>query len=229
MGPLTIQILILVASFLIYRILKSGFDSWKSILIDFGIVIFLFGLQYYLQNKQNENNISELEKQDLFPSGAISSLVGANFPNKIANKIQNVFAKKLSTQVPKNADISPRPTQGSYVELSDSTYFEPMEKRILSFSPKFEQGNLNLYDKNGFNIKEDGFYMIQLNCQTDIIPYHAKLSILGSKNQIQKSVHDGENNFVVHLYANDKIHFEIENIKSEVMLLENTSMYMIKL
>jgi len=256
MGPLTIQILILVATFLFYRVLKSGFDSWRSIIIDFGIVIFLFWLQYYLQSKQNSNynHTDDFETTEspglqkdtnnVFPSGSISSMIGATFPAKIASKIQESFpvhsANPLSNSIfgmnnsfssssKKPLPVTPRPTQAAFLKLNESIYFEPMEKKIIKFNKKFEQGGQQLFQNDKLYVKENGIYMIQIDCQTDIVPYHVKLSILGEKNQIHKSVHEGENSFVVHLNGEDKIYFEMENTKSDVMLLDETSMYVIKL
>lgn len=249
MGPLTIQILILVATFLFYRVLKSGFDSWRSIIIDFGIVIFLFWLQYYLQSKQNSNyhnsedaegnTLYEMPKEtSVFPAGSISSMIGATFPAKIASKIQEAFPVHTASNSffgpnaslsKKNLPVTPRPTQAAFLKLNESIYFEPMEKKIIKFNKKFEQGGQQLFQNDKLHVKENGIYMIQIDCQTDIVPYHVKLSILGEKNQIHKSVHEGENSFVVHLNGEDKIYFEMENTKSDVMLLDETSMYVIKL
>ena len=223
MGPLTIQILILIASFLFYRILKSGFDSWKAILLDFGIVLFLFGLQYYLQSKQQNTASNETT---MFPSGSLSTLLGVSFPSKIETDLTTSL-NNLASNV--NNSNSSKTTKGTYLVINDSIFLESNEKRMISFVKKFEQGDTNLFQNNLINIRENGFYLIQLTCQTDIVPYHAKLSLVGSKNQIQKSIHDGENNFIVHLVGEDFVYFEIENTKSNVMLLDNTSMYFIKL
>jgi len=256
MGPLTIQILILVATFLFYRVLKSGFDSWRSIIIDFGIVIFLFWLQYYLQSKQNsyhqssenslETNGTIQKENNVFPSGSISSIIGATFPAKIASKIQQAFPVHTANPISNSffdtssifstnntskapLTVTPRPTQAAFLKLEESVFFEPKEKKMIKFTKKFEQGSQDLFRNHILNVKENGIYMIQIDCQTDIVPYHIKLSILGEKNQIHKSVHQGENNFIVHLNGEDKVYFEIENTKSDVMLLDETSMYVIKL
>jgi hypothetical protein len=215
MGALTLQIMILVASFLFYRILRSGFDSWKAILIDFGIVLFLFGLQYYLQKKQEKSDDNE---EIMFPAGPISSFFGANFPSKIAS-IQPKESKKNH--------ICTREDYGCYLKLNTDTFMDPMERKILTFQD--EIGKQKIWKNNQYHIKDEGFYIIQLSCDTDIVPYHAKLTIRGSKNHLHKPIHDGENSFIIHLKGEDKISFEIENANSNVMIHDTTTLYVIRL
>lgn len=211
MGPLTLQIMILVASFLFYRILRSGFDSWKAILIDFGIVIFLFGLQYYLQKKQEKTNI-----ENIFPAGPLSTFFGANFPPKIATPF-----------LTKTDNVSIRPEYGCYLQLSNDIFIEPMKRKTLYFNDKLSRKDI--WKNNQFQIQQNGFYIIQLTLDTDIVPYASKLSIVGKKNQIDKSIHDGENSFIIYLNAEDKVQFEIENPKSDIMIHDTTTLYIIKL
>lgn len=218
MGPFTIQIMILVASFLFYRILKSGFDSWKAILIDFGIVLFLFGLQYYLQTKQKNNS----DDQSMFPAGPLSTFFGTSFPSKIA----------LDTFMP---PVSPRPLEnsedqryGCYLQFKDHLFMNPKEKKIIEFNNKIESRYWKP-DQNQFHVKDSGFYMIQMTCDVDNIPYSAKLSLKGKINNIDKTIHDGENSFVVYLKGQDELQFEIENLKNNVMIQDTTTLYLIKL
>jgi hypothetical protein len=243
MGPLSLQIMILVASFLFYRILKTGFDSWKAILIDFGIVVFLFALQYYLQRNQEKSNINET----MFPAGTLSSFFGASFPSKIATK----------HQVEKN--ISTRPEYGCYLQLSSDTFIDSKTKRILHFTDKIHPQsssnpelkiqslalnlvqeitsgrwsgtakNQDIWNDQKFNVKNDGFYIVQMTLDTDIIPYSSKLSIRGKNNRIDKTVHDGENSFIVYLKGNDNVHFELENSNHNIMLHDTTTLYIIQL
>jgi hypothetical protein len=207
MGPLTIQIMILVASFLFYRILKSGFDSWKAVLIDFGIVAFLFGLQYYLQKNQKNNS----EDQTMFPAGPLSTFFGTSFPSKIA----------MDELLP---SITPRPVEvlkyGCYLQLKDHLFMDPKQKKILHFDNKMEdrvkfvnEGKDHhsicpMYGNHKLHIKESGFYMVQMSCDVDQVPYSAKLSLKGSKNQIE---------------------IELENLKNNIMIQDTTTLYLIKL
>jgi hypothetical protein len=229
MGPLTIQIMILVASFLFYRILKSGFDSWKAILIDFGIVLFLFGLQYYLQKNQVKSNSNN---ESMFPAGPLSTFFGTSFPSKIA----------MDDLLP---TITPRPMEtsryGCYLQLKDHLFMDPKQKKILHFDNKIEnQVKFSSDGKNHsiicpmnsdhkLNIEESGFYMVQMSCDVDQVPYSAKLSLRGSSNDIDKTVHDGENSFVVYLKGEDQIEIELENLKNNIMIQDSTTLYLIKL
>jgi hypothetical protein len=242
MGPLTIQILIVVASFLFYRILRSGFDSWKTIIIDLGVVLFLFGLQQYLQR---QNSVKDTEFPEPF-SEFFKKTFGAKL-DALENKYQisnrpdtgNGTGRGETSNGTGNGtgrgETSNGTSNGTYLEMEDSLFLEPRQRQTLRFIKKYEQGNLVSMVPNNQNgphilsIEEDGFYMIQISCFVDTIPYYANLSIIGSKNRIEKSIHNGENNFVVHLIGSDKIYFEIENTKSKVMILENTSIYIIKL
>jgi hypothetical protein len=196
MSPLVIQIMILIASFLFYRILRQGFDSWRALLIDFGVVIFLFGLQYYLQSKQNEQ---------AFPSGALSSYFGTNFPSRIA--IGNI-SEKISTK------------GGIQLQIKNDTYFEPMNKKILKMNKI--HGDNWLTKNDHIEILKSGFYLLQVSCHTDLIPYSAKLSIHGKENHIEKSVHHGENSLVLYLNR-DLIQFELENTDKNISLLHHTT------
>jgi hypothetical protein len=154
MGPLTLQIMILIASFMFYRILKSGFDSWKAILIDFGIVIFLFALQYYLQNKQQSESTS-IQNKEIFPVSILSNFFGAKFPNKIAlNNIQPLDSTKN--------EISIRPEYGCYLKLSSDIFMDPKQRKILHFTDKVDIQKM--WRNNHFQIEQDGFYIIQLTC-----------------------------------------------------------------
>lgn len=211
MGPLTIQIMILIASFLFYRILKTGFDSWKALLIDFAIIAFLFGLQYYLQTKQQktENNVNNEFAIDMFPTSILSTFLNTKFPTKIATN-----------------NISVRPEHGSFLQLSNDTYVESGKKEILHFTNKLEN---QLWKDNKFHISKEGFYIVQMTCDTDIVPYSSKLTIHGQKNHIDKIIHDGENSFIVYLRSNDHIHFEIENDKHNIMMNDTTTLYIVKL
>lgn len=212
MGPLTLQIMILVASFLFYRILKTGFDSWKAILIDFGIVIFLFALQYYLQRNQEKTNMNET----IFPAGTLSSFFGASFPSKVATKHEV------------NKNVSTRPEYGCYLQLSEDTFIDSKMKRILHFTDKTHKKQ-DIWNHQKFNVKNDGFYIVQMTLNTDIIPYSSKLSIHGMNNHIYKTVHDGENSFIVYLKGNDNVQFELENSNHNIMLHDTTTLYMIQL
>ena len=214
MGPLALQIMILVSSFLFYRILKSGFDSWRAVILDFGIIMFLFGLQYYLQKKQNM--IENQTNDSLFPSNSLSTFLGVNFPTKIAlNK--NVEPKAVSL----------RPMeQGSYLQLTNDVFIEPMQKKILQFTPKLQENQMWKNNKIQVN---DGFYIVQITCHVDMEPYMAKLTLKGEKNEIEKTIHDGENSFIVHFNGQDQIYFEIENFKNNIMFQETTTLYLIKL
>ena len=229
MGPFTIQIMILVSSFLFYRILKSGFDSWKAVLIDFGIVLFLFGLQFYLQKKQKNNS----DDQSMFPAGPLSSFFGTTFPSKIA------MDESLPSITPRPVEIS---RYGCYLQLKDHLFMDPKQKKILHFDNKMEdqvkfasEGKHNqsiicpINKEHKLHIKESGFYMVQMSCDVDQVPYSAKLSLKGSKNQIDKTIHDGENSFVFYLGSEDNIEIELENLKNNIMIQDTTTLYLIKL
>jgi hypothetical protein len=230
MGPLTIQIMILVASFLFYRILKSGFDSWKAILIDFGIVLFLFGLQYYLQKNQNK---SSNDSQTMFPAGPLSTFFGTSFPSKIA---MDEFINPISARPQESSRY------GCYLQLKDHLFMDPKQKKILHFNNKIDTHALLASDDKGtivcpmsgdhkLHIKESGFYMVQMTCDVDQVPYSAKLSLKGGKmnDQVDKTVHDGENSFIVYLRGGDEIQIELENLKNNIMLQDTTTLYLIKL
>lgn len=210
--------MILVASFLFYRILKSGFDSWKAILIDFGIVLFLFGLQYYLQMKQRNNT----DDQSMFPAGPLSTFFGTTFPSKIA----------LDTVMPtigERPSVKPEePRYGCYLQFKDHLFMNPKEKKIIEFNNKIESQYWKP-DHHQFRVKDSGFYMIQMTCDVDNIPYSAKLSLRGKINNIDKTIHDGENSFVVYLKGQDELQLEIENLKNNVMIQDTTTLYLIKL
>jgi hypothetical protein len=218
MGALTIQIMILVASFLFYRILKSGFDSWKAILIDFGIVLFLFGLQYYLQTKQNKS-----DEQSMFPAGPLSTFFGTAFPSKIA--LNEVIHPITTRPLFSGTEVS-ESRCGCYLQLKNNLFMDPNQKKILQFNSKIENES---WRGDHFHIKNSGFYMIQMTCDIDNVPYSAKLSLKGKNNQIDKTIHDGENSFIVYLKGDDEIHLELENLKNNVMLQDTTTLYLIKL
>ena len=231
MGPLTIQIMILVASFLFYRILKSGFDSWKAVLIDFGIVIFLFGLQYYLQKKQKNNS----EDQSMFPAGPLSSFFNVTFPSKIALKELQPPITPISTMLPDDPHSVPsslslsRPSSGPYgchLQLKESLFMVPKQKKILHFENKIDN---QVWTENRFHIKDSGFYIIQMTCDVDTVSYSAKLSLRGNQNEIDKIVHDGENSFVIYLKGDDEIYLELENLKNNIMIQDTTTIYIVKL
>jgi hypothetical protein len=209
MGALTIQLLILVSSFLFYRILRSGFDSWTSILIDFGIVLFLFGLQYFIQAQQNNNGD---HKNPSFPSGHLSSFFHAAFPSKIS--CFNDPGEKVSPQA-----------INSYYGLNENLFLDPKEKKELIMTDKIK----NISDTNFLNVPEDGFYILQISCITDIVPYSAKLTLTGIKNEIDKIIHQGENSFLIYLKGKDQIHLKIENQNQKVMILEDTDITFVKL
>jgi hypothetical protein len=211
MGALTIQLLILVSSFLFYRILRSGFDSWTSILIDFGIVLFLFGLQYFITRQQERNGSGG----DLaFPSSHISSFFGASFPGKIASYYET-------------EPISPRPILFSpvYYGLEENLFLDPMERKDLIMFDKIK----NISNKRFLSIPEDGFYLLQITCLTDVVPFSAKLSISGIKNEMDKILHNGENSFMIYLKGKDQIYLSIENQNQKVMILEDTDISFVKL
>jgi hypothetical protein len=214
LSPLTIQILILVASFLFYRILRQGFDSWKALLIDFGIVLFLFGLQYFLQTKQNEQAKEPLD-DSFFPSGALSSYFGTNFPSKIA----------LGTKSPM---VSSSGRNGILLEMDQDYHFEPRMKKILNLNKKYTEGKKEMWRNEQILIPETGFYMIQFSCHTDVVPFSAKLSLMGRNTFIEKSIHHGENSFIIYLEQQDKIKFEVENTSSKCMMLKESSIVMVK-
>lgn len=216
MGPLTIQIMILVASFLFYRILKSGFDSWKAVLIDFGIVIFLFGLQYYLQKKQKNNS----EDQSMFPAGPLSTFFNTSFPTSIAlDELQHPI-----TPIPIMKSDESR--YGCHLQLKDHLFMDPKQKKILQFDNKIDN---HVWMENRLHIKDSGFYIIQMTCDVDTVSYSAKLSLRGKQNEIDKIVHDGENSFVVYLKGNDEIYLELENLKNNIMIQDTTTIYIVKL
>jgi hypothetical protein len=228
MGPLTLQLLILVSSFLFYRILRSGFESWKAVIIDFGIIMFLFGLQYYLQKKQQQESIGNKDDDSnnmLFPANALSSLLGVQFPNKIAmNK----------------SSISKRPEYGCYLQLANDLFVQPMQRKTLQFTNKINSSDS--WKNNKFQVNSDGFYIVQITCDIDVVPDFVstsstdvlehpsfKLTLKGNINEIEKTVHNGENSFILYFKGKDNIHFELENFKNNIMLQETTTVYIIKL
>jgi hypothetical protein len=215
MGALTIQILILVSSFLFYRILRSGFDSWTSIVVDFGIVLFLFGLQYFIQKQQQSNG-----EDPSFPSSQISSFFNASFPSKIA-----FDSKGNNSNSDLSYPISPRPLYANHMVLNENLFFEPLERKELVFFNKIS----NQMDQKILNVPEDGFYILQINCITDVVPFYAKINIRGKLNDLDKTIHQGENSFVIHLKGKDQISIDLENQNQKVMMLEDTEIYFIKL
>jgi hypothetical protein len=200
MNSLTIQILVLLASFLFYRVLRSGFDSWTAVLIDLGVVIFLFGLQYFLQRNKNE-----------FPSGPVSKFFGASFPDKIN------FIDYDNQAVPMSRlmySMNPK----------ENIYFESNQKMNLV---------LNIRDLetpvSNIQVNKSGFYLLQCSVYCDKSTLNAKISLIGSKNQIDKSVHQGENSFVIQLSAPDTIQIELENGMHPTMILDQSSIYLVEL
>ncbi len=206
--------MILVASFLFYRILKTGFDSWKAILIDFGIVLFLFGLQYYLQKNQSKNT------ETMFPAGPLSTFFGTSFPSKIA---MDEFIHPITPISSMKSEDN-----GCYLQLKDDLFLNPKEKKILQFNNKIEN-QLWRNESDQFHIHHSGFYMAQMTCDVDNVPYAAKLSLKGKMNHIDKTIHNGENSFVVYLKGEDDIQIELENLKNNVMIQDTTTLYFIKL
>jgi hypothetical protein len=213
MGALTIQLLILVSSFLFYRILRSGFDSWTSILIDFGIVLFLFGLQYFIQSQQEKNGDTILG----FPSSQISSFFGASFPAKIA---------KYNETLTNHSSVSPRPiVSPTYFGLSENVFLDPKERKTLVMYDRIK----NKDNQNYLLVPEDGFYLLQISCLTDVVPFSAKISLNGLKNALDKILHHGENSFLIYMKGKDQIQLSIENQNQKVMLLEDTDISFVKL
>lgn len=205
MNSLTLQILILIASFLFYRVLRSGFESWTAVLIDFGIVIFLFALQYFLQKRKTP-----------FPSGEMSRLFGVSFPDKLTLE-----------------EESQKRNLG-FLEIKDNMHIEPNQKINLLFDTSteidsIESRTLIPHTNQTAKITQSGIYMIQITIQLDKVPFHAKFSIIGQKNNIVKSVHDGENSFIVFINGEDEIHFEIENSTKPCMILSKSCIYLVEL
>jgi hypothetical protein len=200
-NSLMIQILILFATFLFYRILRTGFDSWTAVLIDFGAVIFLFGLQYILQLKS---------KKDIFPSGAVSSLIGTAFPDHISTG-DDEKSKVVA------------------LRLMDNIYLEPAERQIIQFEKSDPQNAMQQNVSSGLEIHKSGFYMMMVSIQADQSLFSAKMSFIGQKNNVSKSIHNGENNFMIYLQGQDKILFEIENGNSNAMILDTSSMFIVDL
>lgn len=199
MNSLTIQILVLIASFLFYRVLRSGFDSWSAVIIDFGIVLFLFGLQYFLQRNKNS-----------FPAGELSRLFGVTFPDKI------------SFDDPIMSNLKPSRTIFS-LEPKENIYLEPNQKSILSLASE------NNIDSDQCYVKNTGYYILQCSVYSDKVSYHAKLSVIGNKNNLFKSIHQGENSFIVRLQGEDQIRFELENGNDPSMILDQSKFYLIEL
>lgn len=193
-----IQILILFATFLFYRVLRTGFDSWTAVLIDFGAVIFLFGLQYILQLKS---------KKDIFPSGAVSSLIGTAFPDHIATGDEKSKVVAL--------------------RLRDNMYLEPAERQMIQFEKSDPQNPMQQNVSSGIEIHKSGFYMMMVSIQADQSQFSAKMSFVGEKNNVSKSIHNGENNFMIYLQGQDKILFEIENGNSNAMILDTSSIFIV--
>jgi hypothetical protein len=212
MNSLTIQILILIASFLFYRVLRSGFDSWTAVLVDFGIVLFLFGLQYFLQKKNTP-----------FPSGEMSRFFGVSFPEKL-------FLEKGQEQ---GQGQGQRREQGQgqrnliFLEIKDDFHIQPNQK--ISIPSDISLSTSNLSAENSIKIPKSGVYMVQVTMSLDKIPFSAKFSIIGQKNNIVKSVHDGENSFIVSINEDEDIHFEIENSTKPCMILGQSTIYLVEL
>jgi hypothetical protein len=207
MNSLTIQILVLVASFLFYRILRSGFDSWQAVAIDFGVVLFLFVLQYFLQSKQKE-----------FPAGHLSRFYGAVFPDKISMEDEKTEIKHTSDKSQRLL-ISAAP--------QEHIYLEPNQKQILKLKNSIARKD-SIASWDG-EIKQSGLYLFQASILTDQLPYHAKLSVIGEHNMMDKPVHHGENSFILSLNGPDKIRLEIENGKQKAMILDQSSFYIVQL
>jgi hypothetical protein len=205
-NSLMIQILILFATFLFYRILRTGFDSWTAVLIDFGAVIFMFGLQYILQLKSNKN---------IFPSGSVSSVMGAVFPDRISTGEENE-SKIVGTKV-------------TAFRLADNIYLEPAEKQMIQFEKSYVNNPMQQNVSSDLEINKSGFYMMMVSIQADQSPFSAKMSFVGQKNNVSKSIHQGENNFMIYLQGQDKISFEIENGNSNAMILDTSSMFVVDL
>jgi hypothetical protein len=151
----------------------------------------------------------------LFPSGALSSYFGTSFPNKIAI----------------GSEVSPveLPTRnGILLEMDQDYHFEPRMKKILNMRKKQSEGKKEMLKNGQVHIPESGFYMIQVSCHTDVVPFSAKLSLVGRNTFIEKSVHHGENSFIVYLEQQDKIKFEIENTDHKCMMLKDSSIVMVK-
>jgi hypothetical protein len=210
MGALTIQLLILISSFLFYRILRSGFDSWTSILIDFGIVLFLFGLQFFITRQQEKSG----EKNLGFPANHLSTFFGATFPGKIAN-----FNEPL------HKVVTPRTFDSLYYGLEENLFLEPKERKEIIMFDKIK----NLSNKKYLSVPENGFYLLQISCLTDIVPFSAKLSLYGQKNEMDKIIHHGENSFLIYLHGKDQIQLSVENQNQKVMILEDTEISFVKL
>lgn len=203
MNSLTIQVLILVASFLFYRVLRSGFDSWTAVLIDFGAVALLFGLQYFMQMKNNKI---------AFPSGELSRIVGVSFPDNLSLPIE----KTISTR------------QLLAMQPKEELFMEPNQKIVLPL--KISRVNDEKYhDAENISVDKSGFYLMQLSILSDKLDYNAKFSVVGDKNNIDKSIRYGENSFVIYLNGKDYIHFEIENGIHPSMILNQSSIYFVEL
>ena len=220
MGALTIQLLILISSFLFYRILRSGFDSWTSILIDFGIVLFLFGLQFFITRQQEKNGDNNLG----FPANQLSTFFGATFPSKIANFNESFHAKPISAVNP-NSSVTPRVFDSLYYGLDENLFLEPKERKEIIMFDKIK----NISNKKYLSVPENGFYLLQISCLTDMVPFSAKLSLVGQKNEMDKTIHHGENSFLIYLHGNDQIHLTVENQNQKVMILEDTEISFVKL
>lgn len=208
MNSLTIQVLILIASFLFYRVLKSGFDSWQAVLIDFGVVAFLFGLQYFLQKQNNTR----------FPAGELSRFFGASFPDKISFGEEHQKPAQKTVQLPQRVIL--------FIQPKEEIYLEGNQKMILPI--KIGEQDNNTQEKESVKIQNSGLYLLQFSLLSDKTSYHAKLSITGSRNNIEKSVHYGENCFIMQLNS-DNIHFEIENGIHPAMILSSSSIYLVQL
>lgn len=200
MNSLTIQILVLLASFLFYRVLRSGFDSWTAVLIDFGAVIFLFGLQYLLQRNKTE-----------FPSGSVSKFFGASFPDKISFGEDQIVNDKTPFHTRKIYSMNPK----------ENIYFESNQKINLPLKVNGLESEVEVI--------KSGYYLLQCSIHCDKPSLNSKLSLIGSKNQIDKSIHNGENSFVIQITGPDTIHFEIENGIHPTMILDQSSVYLVEL
>jgi hypothetical protein len=210
MNSLTIQILVLLASFLFYRVLRSGFDSWTAVVIDFSAVIFLFGLQYFLQKNKNE-----------FPSGPVSKFFGASFPDKISFEDNSNRASDhdhRSNQAILNSRLI------YSMNPKENIYFESNQKMNLGLNIREIETPVSKIE-----VKKSGFYLLQCSVYCDKSTLNAKISLIGSKNQIDKSIHQGENSFVIQLSGPDTVQIELENGMHPTMILDQSSIYLVEL
>ena len=213
MNSLTIQVLIVIASFLIYRILRTGFDSWKAVLIDFAIVAFLFALQYFLQTKAGAN--SQLKK--FIPSTSLSTLLGVSFPDSL--KLDQSTEEPCKTCKEK-VFLS--------LKFPENIYFESGKR--ISINLKSEEESERWENSSKLKIvNPQEYYMIQFSIETDKTQLDAKISMCGDQNNIFKSVHRGENVYLVKFNGPDTISFEFENGHSDGMILETSTIHILKI